>query len=201
MGKSAENIITLCAACAGQATACATLGSAGQDARASQLQAQIGQPGPGIAFGLALDLGIDALGIHQQLVPALRAVPLQGLGNEWPAFVPHRRPRLGEGLLEWQALGVLLSNACHADGLLGFSSGWYYSGHGERQSLRLRIERTAGGASQVWQDEHAMVAVSFGELRELLEPYFDVEVLEHDYQKILPWDGTSGNAIFACVKR
>ncbi len=46
-----------------------------------------------------------------------------------------------------------------------------------------------------------MVAVSFGELRELLEPYFDVEVLEHDYQKILPWDGTSGNAIFACVKR
>lgn len=92
-------------------------------------------------------------------------------------------------------------SACHADGLLGFSSGWYYSGHGERQSLRLCIERTAGGASQVWQDEHAMVAVSFGELRELLEPYFDVEVLEHDYQKILPWDGTSGNAIFACVKR
>ena len=31
--------------------------------------------------------------------------------------------------------------AHHADGLFGFSSGWYYSGEGERQLLRLRIER------------------------------------------------------------
>ncbi len=46
-----------------------------------------------------------------------------------------------------------------------------------------------------------MVAVSFAELIALLEPYFEVHVLEHDYQKIAPWDTASGNAIFACVKR
>jgi hypothetical protein len=45
-----------------------------------------------------------------------------------------------------------------------------------------------------------MVAVSFTDLSELLRPYFEVHVLEHDYEKILPWNGTSGNAIFACVK-
>ena len=67
--------------------------------------------------------------------------------------------------------------------------------------LRLRIEKTLAGASQVWQDEHPMVAVSFAELIALLEPYFEVHVLEHDYQKIAPWDTASGNAIFACVKR
>ena len=91
--------------------------------------------------------------------------------------------------------------AHHADGLFGFSSGWYYSGEGERQLLRLRIEKTLAGASQVWQDEHPMVAVSFAELIALLEPYFEVHVLEPDYQKIAPWDTASGNAIFACVKR
>ena len=45
-----------------------------------------------------------------------------------------------------------------------------------------------------------MVAVSFDELCELLRPYFEVQVLEHDYERILPWDRVSGNALFACVK-
>lgn len=45
------------------------------------------------------------------------------------------------------------------------------------------------------------MGVSFDELRELLAPYFDVQVLEHDYEKLVPWDGVSGNALFACVKR
>ncbi|MCQ4260709.1 class I SAM-dependent DNA methyltransferase [Stutzerimonas stutzeri] len=90
--------------------------------------------------------------------------------------------------------------AKHADGLFSFSSGWHYPGTGEQQLLRLRIERV-GGESRIWQDEHAMVAVSFSELSELLQPCFDVQVLEHDYQKIIPWNGASGNAIFACVKR
>jgi len=45
-----------------------------------------------------------------------------------------------------------------------------------------------------------MVAVGFGELIGLLEPYFEVHVLEHDYEKIVPWDEVSGNAIFVCVK-
>ncbi|MCQ4314921.1 class I SAM-dependent methyltransferase [Stutzerimonas zhaodongensis] len=91
-------------------------------------------------------------------------------------------------------------SATHADGLFTFSSRWHYAGAGESQLLKLRIERTVSGQSQVWQDEHPMVAVSFSELSELLQPYFEVHVLEHDYQKIAPWDGVSGNALFACVK-
>lgn len=88
----------------------------------------------------------------------------------------------------------------HAGNLFSFSSAWHYAGEGERQSLKLRIEKTAADETQVWHDEHPMVAVSFGELLELLQPYFEVHVLEHDYETLLPWDGTSGNAIFACVK-
>ncbi len=91
-------------------------------------------------------------------------------------------------------------SARHADGLFNFSSGWHYAGDGEHQALKLRIERTVGNESQVWQDEHPMVAVSFSELSDLLTPKFDVQILEHDYQKIAPWDGESGNALFACVK-
>jgi len=91
-------------------------------------------------------------------------------------------------------------SAQHAEGLFSFSSGWHYSGTGERQSLKLRIEKTIAGESQLWHDEHAMVAVSFDELIELLQPYFEIHVLEHDYEKIAPWDQISGNAIFACVK-
>lgn len=75
-----------------------------------------------------------------------------------------------------------------------------YPGSGERQSLKLRIERTCAGHNQVWHDAHPMVAVSFDELCELLRPYFEVQVLEHDYERILPWDRVSGNALFACVK-
>ena len=91
--------------------------------------------------------------------------------------------------------------ARHADAEFSFSSAWHYPGAGERQSLKLRIERTCAGHSQVWHDEHPMVAVSFAELDELLQPYFDVRVFEHNYEKILPWDQVSGNALFACVKR
>lgn len=81
-----------------------------------------------------------------------------------------------------------------------FRSAWGYPGQGERQALRLSIERTVADQTQVWHDEHPMVAVDFDELRGLLEPHFEVQVLEHDYQKLLPWEGTSGNALFACVK-
>ncbi|MGL4711710.1 MAG: class I SAM-dependent DNA methyltransferase, partial [Shewanella sp.] len=51
-----------------------------------------------------------------------------------------------------------------------------------------------------WQDQHTMVATSFTELQELLTPYFEVHVFEHDYEKIVPWDLVSGNALFVCVK-
>ncbi|GLK89377.1 class I SAM-dependent DNA methyltransferase [Pseudomonas turukhanskensis] len=91
-------------------------------------------------------------------------------------------------------------NATHDGSLFGFSSGWNYSGAGERQTLKLRIERTQAGDTQVWHDEHPMVAVSFVELQALLAPYFEVHVLAHDYQKLVEWDGVAGNGLFVCVK-
>ena len=46
-----------------------------------------------------------------------------------------------------------------------------------------------------------MVALSFTELQALLQPYFEVQVFEHDYERITPWEGVTGNALFVCVKR
>jgi predicted TPR repeat methyltransferase len=91
-------------------------------------------------------------------------------------------------------------SAQYGDDQFTFSSAWHYAGEGETQSLRLRIEKTTAAQTEVWHDEHPMVAVGFVELQALLRPYFDVHVLEHDYEKIIPWAGTSGNALFACVK-
>ncbi|WP_267867445.1 class I SAM-dependent DNA methyltransferase [Rheinheimera sp. UJ51] len=82
-----------------------------------------------------------------------------------------------------------------------FASSWYYSGQGEQQALNLQISRETEGHTEQWQDSHTMVAVSFTELLALLAPYFEVHVLEHDYQRIQPWDTQSGNALFVCVKR
>jgi hypothetical protein len=45
-----------------------------------------------------------------------------------------------------------------------------------------------------------MVAFSFDALIEILKPYFEIHIFEHDYEKLLPYDKTSGNAIFTCVK-
>lgn len=82
-----------------------------------------------------------------------------------------------------------------------FSSGWDYSGEGQKQSLRLSIEKSTEQETQVWHDEHPMVAVSFKELPALLAPYFDIHIFEHNYDTITPWNGTSGNGIFVCVKK
>jgi len=88
----------------------------------------------------------------------------------------------------------------HQGDELHFSSSWYYSGAGNEQSLKVRIEKKSGAVNQVWNDEHAMVAVSFDQLQQYLLPYFDVHIVEHDYASILPWNEKSGNAIFVCVK-
>jgi ubiquinone/menaquinone biosynthesis C-methylase UbiE len=82
-----------------------------------------------------------------------------------------------------------------------FESGWNYSGAGERQSLNLSIEKTTADVKQLWQDQHPMVAVGFTELELLLCPYFEVHILEHNYEKIAAWDNHSGNALFVCIKR
>ncbi|MBK1853083.1 class I SAM-dependent methyltransferase [Marinobacter sp. 1-4A] len=86
------------------------------------------------------------------------------------------------------------------DSFFTFRSAWHYCGDGEQQSLKLSITKTTDGITQSWDDEHPMVAVSFEDLASLLQPYFDVHILEHDYEKIMPWDKSSGNAIFVCVK-
>ncbi|WP_233078120.1 class I SAM-dependent DNA methyltransferase [Rheinheimera soli] len=82
-----------------------------------------------------------------------------------------------------------------------FESGWNYSGTGEQQSLNLSIEKTTADLKHLWQDQHPMVAISFAELEQLLCPYFEVHVLEHNYEKIAAWDKHSGNALFVCIKR
>jgi len=82
-----------------------------------------------------------------------------------------------------------------------FESAWYYQGEGDMQALNLRISKTQDDITQQWQDAHAMVATSFADMTALLSPYFDVQIFEHDYNRIVPWDGASGNALFVCVKR
>ncbi|MCT8987920.1 class I SAM-dependent DNA methyltransferase [Shewanella phaeophyticola] len=82
-----------------------------------------------------------------------------------------------------------------------FESGWHYSGAGDMQTLNLSIAKTQFDATQLWQDSHTMVATSFTELQTLLSPYFDVQIFEHDYDRIIPWDLASGNALFVCTKR
>lgn len=81
-----------------------------------------------------------------------------------------------------------------------FQSGWYYCGQGDRQLLRLRVEKTTEHQTESWQDQHQMVAVSFQSLQEFLQPYFAVHIFEHTYDRIVPWDKASGNAIFVAVK-
>ncbi|KKM07808.1 hypothetical protein LCGC14_1730210 [marine sediment metagenome] len=90
--------------------------------------------------------------------------------------------------------------AFQENSLFDFSSAWHYQGEGEKQTLKLCIRKTTGDVTQSWNDEHPMVAVSFEKLASILQPYFDVHILEHDYEKIMPWDKASGNAIFVCVK-
>ncbi|MGO3346055.1 MAG: class I SAM-dependent DNA methyltransferase [Marinomonas sp.] len=85
--------------------------------------------------------------------------------------------------------------------LFHFSSAWHYIGHGEKQTLNVRIDKTTNNQTSTWQDEHPMVAIHFDELQALLTPYFDVHIFEHNYDSIAPWNKKSGNAIFVCVKR
>ncbi|MCH1921202.1 class I SAM-dependent methyltransferase [Shewanella sp. A3A] len=82
-----------------------------------------------------------------------------------------------------------------------FRSSWYYCGDGEMQALKLSITKSNQTEQQIWQDEHPMVAVSFAELVALLSPYFEVQLFEHDYHKILPMDAQAGNAIVVCTKK
>jgi ubiquinone/menaquinone biosynthesis C-methylase UbiE len=81
-----------------------------------------------------------------------------------------------------------------------FQSNWYYPGQGEQQELQLCIEKTTDDHTEIWRDQHPMVALSFEHMQTLLEPYFDVHIFEHVYHSILPWNTRSGNAIFVAIK-
>lgn len=89
----------------------------------------------------------------------------------------------------------------HDGSEFSFQSNWYYSGTGERQELQLSIEKISGDVVENWRDQHLMVALTFPHLQQLLAPYFEVHIFEHDYHKIAPWDGSAGNAFFVAVKR
>jgi ubiquinone/menaquinone biosynthesis C-methylase UbiE len=83
---------------------------------------------------------------------------------------------------------------------LMFQSGWHYCGHGDKQTLRINIEKSSAEHTESWNDQHPMIAISFQNLQELLQPYFELHIFEHVFDKIVPWDKSSGNAIFVCVK-
>jgi ubiquinone/menaquinone biosynthesis C-methylase UbiE len=88
----------------------------------------------------------------------------------------------------------------HQNSNFSFQSSWHYSGQGDRQTLQLRIEKTTGTQLESWQDKHSMVAISFQQLREFLQRYFEVHIFEHDFEIIVPWENSSGNAIFVAIK-
>jgi len=88
----------------------------------------------------------------------------------------------------------------HDQSDFSFQSNWYYSGEGEQQQLQLSIERTTNGITEHWRDQHAMVALTFAHLQQLLERYFEVHILAHDYERIAPWENAAGNAFFVAIK-
>jgi SAM-dependent methyltransferase len=120
----------------------------------------------------------------------------------------------------WRALrpgGVFLFNAVDARGirnddgittelrdgdtLLRFQSAWHYSGTGDVLDLNLRISRIAPVGTSEWQDRHRMTALTIPELRRWLEDCgFAVQLLEHDYETLRPWDERSHNVLIAATK-
>lgn len=89
----------------------------------------------------------------------------------------------------------------HGDSELSFQSGWQYTGKGEVMDLSLSITRDSAEGRQTWQDHHRMTALTLPQLSMMLESTgFEVTLLEHDYQLMLPWDGESSNALVVAVK-
>lgn len=121
----------------------------------------------------------------------------------------------------WQALkpgGVFVFNTVDARGArddhrvvtrtqaagatLTFTSGWHYRGQGEALDLRLSIHReSSAGNTQTWHDQHTMTAITLPELQQMLLAIgFEVVLLEHDYERLTPWNGDSFNAIVVACK-
>lgn len=121
-------------------------------------------------------------------------------------------------LRAWRALkpgGLLLFNTVDAGGIsnqrstitsvmdgdvrLSFESGWRYRGEGETLDLLLSITREFTAETRKhWTDHHTMTAIALPQLQSMLADIgFEVTLLEHDYQRLLPWNGKSFNALVA----
>lgn len=133
----------------------------------------------------------------------------------------HPRVQFAETLQRaWQALkpgGVFVFNTVDANGArqqhdvathlqsadahFTFTSGWHYRGQGEDLDLRLSICRRSGQSTQTWHDQHTMTAMTLPGLQQLLTATgFEITLLEHDYDKLVPWGGRSFNAIVVACK-
>ena len=88
-----------------------------------------------------------------------------------------------------------------ADSRLTFTSGWYYRGQGDALDLRLSITRESAQDTQTWNDHHTMTATTLLEVKKMLRASaFEVTLLEHDYDRLAPWDGASFNVIVVACK-
>lgn len=95
----------------------------------------------------------------------------------------------------------VVTRVADGEGALSFQSGWHYGGEGDVLDLSLCITREAPAGRTVWRDHHTMTAVTLPRLRALLEQAgFEVTLLEHDYSAMLPWRGSSFNAIVVACK-
>lgn len=84
---------------------------------------------------------------------------------------------------------------------VSFQSGWYYSGEGETMDLKLKIVRSKGATTEVWEDTHTMCAITTSELQNaLMTVGFEVTLLERDFSRLIPWQGQTGNLLVVCIK-
>ena len=137
---------------------------------------------------------IHYCGTHNKLVRCFQQVHQALAGNGLFCFNAVDKTKIDSNLAVSHSL-------THQQSHFEFRSGWHYDGQGEHQYLTLKIRKKTGETTEDWEDRHTMVAVSFDELTTLLSPFFEVQIFEHDYERIIPWDQHSGNAIFLCTKK
>ncbi|MGB4248480.1 MAG: class I SAM-dependent methyltransferase [Pseudohongiellaceae bacterium] len=89
----------------------------------------------------------------------------------------------------------------HGNASLRFESGWEYRGEGDVLDLFLHITKQSAANTRCWSDHHTMTAVTFPQLRLMLEEVgFQVTLLEHDYDMLQPLGGKAFNAIVVATK-
>lgn len=85
----------------------------------------------------------------------------------------------------------------HQQRPLQFQTRWFYQGHGE--TLDLHISIRDGG--QCYHEQHLMSAVSISEVKDsLIALGFEVNILERDFECLMPWQGHNGNVLFCAGK-